>query len=137
VQGELILEQRKSGAVPSYLEEASGTSPLKERLCVKLFNKYPTLFSRGNCCLHSYLFFKKHSTNVDIHTRMSTHPYEHTHAYPTSMSTSERLSRLDLKIHEVGHQERLTVIKSASLSTGTSPPTKRIINRNTHVKYKI
>jgi hypothetical protein len=40
---------------------------------------------------------------------MSTHPYEHTHAHPTSMSTSERLSRLDLEIYEVGHQERLTV----------------------------
>jgi hypothetical protein len=40
---------------------------------------------------------------------MSTHRYEHTHAHPTPMSTSERLSRLDLEIHEVGHQERLTV----------------------------
>jgi hypothetical protein len=29
--------------------------------------------------------------------------------HPTSMSISERLSRLDLEIYEVGHQERLTV----------------------------
>jgi hypothetical protein len=36
---------------------------------------------------------------------MSTHYYEHMHAHPTPMSTSERLSRFDLKIHEVGHQK--------------------------------
>jgi hypothetical protein len=30
-------------------------------------------------------------------------------AHPTLMSTSERLSRLDLEIHEVGHQECLAV----------------------------
>jgi hypothetical protein len=40
---------------------------------------------------------------------MSTHPYKYTHAHSTSMSTSERLSRLDLEIHKVGHQERLTI----------------------------
>jgi hypothetical protein len=40
---------------------------------------------------------------------MNTHLYEYTHTHHTSMSTSERLSRLDLKIHEVGHQERLAV----------------------------
>jgi hypothetical protein len=39
---------------------------------------------------------------------MSTHPYEHTYAHPTPM-VSERLSRLDLEIHEIGHQERLAV----------------------------
>jgi hypothetical protein len=36
-------------------------------------------------------------------------PHEHTYAHPTSMSTSERLSRLDLEIHEVSHQEHLAV----------------------------
>jgi hypothetical protein len=36
-------------------------------------------------------------------------PYEHSYAHFTYMSTFERLSRLDLKIHEVNHQERLTV----------------------------
>jgi hypothetical protein len=40
---------------------------------------------------------------------MSTHPYEYTHVHHTSMSNFERLSRLDLKIYEVGHQERLAV----------------------------
>jgi hypothetical protein len=40
---------------------------------------------------------------------MSTHLYEHTYVHPSSMSTSERLSRLDLEIYEVGHQERITV----------------------------
>jgi hypothetical protein len=40
---------------------------------------------------------------------MSTYLYKYTYIYPIPMSTSERLSRLDLEIHEVGHQERLTV----------------------------
>jgi hypothetical protein len=40
---------------------------------------------------------------------MSTHPYEHTHTHSTSVSTSERLSRLDIEIHKIGHQERITV----------------------------
>jgi hypothetical protein len=52
-------------------------------------------------------FFEKHSINIDTHIYTSTYPYEHTHTHPTSMSTSERLSRLDLEIHKVGHQERL------------------------------
>jgi hypothetical protein len=55
------------------------------------------------------LFFKKQSIDVDIYTRMSTHPYEHTHVYSTPISTSERLSRLDLEIHEVGHQEHIAI----------------------------
>jgi hypothetical protein len=40
---------------------------------------------------------------------MSIHPYEYTRTHPTLMSTSERLDRLDLEIHEVGHQEHLTI----------------------------
>jgi hypothetical protein len=40
---------------------------------------------------------------------MSTHPCEHMYVYHIPMSTSERLNQLDLKIHEVDHQERLTV----------------------------
>jgi hypothetical protein len=40
---------------------------------------------------------------------MSTHIYEYTYAHHIPMSTSERLSRIDLEIHKVGHQERLTV----------------------------
>jgi hypothetical protein len=55
------------------------------------------------------IFFEKHSTNSDTHTRRSTHPYKHTHTHPTPMSTSERLSWLDLEIHEVGQQERLII----------------------------
>jgi hypothetical protein len=54
-------------------------------------------------------FFEKHSTNAHTHTRMSTHPYEHIHAHPIPISTFERLSRLDFELHEVGHQEHLTV----------------------------
>jgi hypothetical protein len=34
---------------------------------------------------------------------MNTHTYEHMHTHPIYISTSERLSRLDLEIHEVGH----------------------------------
>jgi hypothetical protein len=47
--------------------------------------------------------------NVDTYTCTSTHPYEHTHAYLTSMITFERLSQLDLEIYELGHQKRLAV----------------------------
>jgi hypothetical protein len=42
-----------------------------------------------------------HSINADTHTRMGTHPYEYMHAHPPPISTFKRLSRLDLKIHEV------------------------------------
>jgi hypothetical protein len=31
------------------------------------------------------------------------------HVYPIHMSTSEKLSRLDLEIHEVDHQEHIVV----------------------------
>jgi hypothetical protein len=48
-------------------------------------------------------FFKKHSTNIDTHTHMSTHSYEHMHAHAILMSIFKRLNRLDLEIHEVGH----------------------------------
>jgi hypothetical protein len=40
---------------------------------------------------------------------MSIHLYEHTYIYSTPMSISERLSRLDIKIHEVDQQECLAV----------------------------
>jgi hypothetical protein len=54
-------------------------------------------------------FFEKHSTNADTNICTSAHPYEHTHVHPTPMSTFERLSQLDLEIHEVSHQEKLVV----------------------------
>jgi hypothetical protein len=41
--------------------------------------------------------------NVDIYIRMSTHLYKYTHVHSISMSTSERLSQFNLKIHKVGH----------------------------------
>jgi hypothetical protein len=46
-------------------------------------------------------------TYVLIH--ISIHSYEHMYVHPTPMSISERLSRFDLEIHEVGHQECFTV----------------------------
>jgi hypothetical protein len=56
-----------------------------------------------------FLFFKKHGINIDTHTRTSNHPYEYIHVHPIPIGISERLSRLDLEIHEVGHQERLAI----------------------------
>jgi hypothetical protein len=40
---------------------------------------------------------------------MSNYLYEYIYVYPTPISNSERLSRFDLEIHEVGHQKRLAV----------------------------
>jgi hypothetical protein len=59
--------------------------------------------------MNNQFFLEKHSINADLHTRMNTHIYEHIYAHSILMSTSERLSRLDLEIYEVGYQERLTV----------------------------
>jgi hypothetical protein len=47
---------------------------------------------------------------------MNIHPYEYTHAHSIIMSISERLSRLDLKIHEVSHQERIAVVRDVTLN---------------------
>jgi hypothetical protein len=77
-------------------------------------NKKKLRESDFGCCTNSdratvYIYFKKHRTNTDTHICMCTHLYEHMYAHRTPMITSERLSRLDLKIHEVDHQERFTV----------------------------
>jgi hypothetical protein len=48
---------------------------------------------------------------------MNNHPYKHTYAHYTSISTSERLSQLDLKIHEVSHQECLAVDGDVAVNT--------------------
>jgi hypothetical protein len=57
-----------------------------------------------------------------------------TNAHPTPMSTFERLSRLDIEIHEVGHQERIAVDGDVE-----SLLTEKIISRkyNTHIKSRI
>jgi hypothetical protein len=54
-------------------------------------------------------FFEKHSIDVDIYIRMSTHSYKYTHAHVTLMSIFETLSQIDFKIHEVGHQDHFVV----------------------------
>jgi hypothetical protein len=41
-------------------------------------------------------------------------PCEYTYTDPTHMSTFKLLGRLDLEIHEVGHQKRLTVDKDVA-----------------------
>jgi hypothetical protein len=74
----------------------SGSSPLASGLQVAPSVKF-------------VFFFLRSTVQTQIHARTITHLYKHTHAHPTPMSTSERLSRFDLEIHEVGHQERLTV----------------------------
>jgi hypothetical protein len=40
---------------------------------------------------------------------MSTHPYKYTYTQIIHMSIFKRLSRFDIEIHEVGHQERLII----------------------------
>jgi hypothetical protein len=57
---------------------------------------------------------------------------QHTYTHPTLMDTFKRLSRLDVEIHKVDHQERLTV-------DGDITPTKKIINHkyNTYIKSMI
>jgi hypothetical protein len=62
----------------------------------------------------SMLFFKKYSANVNIYTRTSTHPYKHTHIHIIPMSTFKRLSQFDIEIHEIDHQERITVDMDAA-----------------------
>jgi hypothetical protein len=52
-------------------------------------------------------FFKKYSINIDTHTRINNQSYEY--IYHTYMGTSERLSQIYLKIHEIGQQERLII----------------------------
>jgi hypothetical protein len=59
--------------------------------------------------LHTSFFRNTVQTNTNTHIRTSTHLYKYTHIHPTPMSTSERLSQLNLEIHEVSHQERLAV----------------------------
>jgi hypothetical protein len=40
---------------------------------------------------------------------MSIHPYEYMHIHSTPIGTFERTNWLDLGIHEVDHQECLTI----------------------------
>jgi hypothetical protein len=48
-------------------------------------------------------------TQSKRNTCMSIHSYEYMHIHSTPISTFERTNRLDLGIHEVDHQERLTI----------------------------
>jgi hypothetical protein len=63
-----------------------------------------SVFFTARCS--DYLFLTQYKYR---YIRMSTHLYKYTHVHSTSMSTSERLTQLDLKIYEVGHQEQLAV----------------------------
>jgi hypothetical protein len=53
---------------------------------------------------------------------MNIYFYEYMYVHPTSINISERLSWL--KIHEVNHQERLTINKNI-ISCKISSPTKK------------
>jgi hypothetical protein len=101
-----------------------GTSWVSGLLCLRL---WPPLAACGpagccgvvNCCAEgldvlacTYFdidAFKKYSINIDIYRCMSIYFYKYMYIYLTSMNISERLSRFDFEIHEVGHQERLTI----------------------------
>jgi hypothetical protein len=52
---------------------------------------------------------------------MSTHPYKYVYTYLNYMSTSERLSWLDLEIHKV-------ITKSTSMETLSPTEKKLVIN---------
>jgi hypothetical protein len=45
---------------------------------------------------------------------MITHFYKYIYIYTIFMITSKKLSRLDLEIHKVGHQERTAVDRDAN-----------------------
>jgi hypothetical protein len=62
----------------------------------QIFQLYDHLFLETQY-KHIYSYTYKHSS------------YEYTHTHPTPMSTFERLSRLDLEINKVDHQECLTI----------------------------
>jgi hypothetical protein len=68
-------------------------------------------FSRSsiilNCSTHVISWFKNNFFYE--HKYMSIHHYECMYTHCTLMNIFERLRRLDLKIHEVGNQERLAV----------------------------
>jgi hypothetical protein len=59
--------------------------------------------------IHLLQFFLETRYKPDTYTRMSTHSYKYIRAHLISMSTSEKLSRFDLKIHEVGHEKCFAV----------------------------
>jgi hypothetical protein len=54
-------------------------------------------------CKHAYSDFFLKYTNVDNYIRMTIYLYEHIYTHPIFMIISERLSRFNLKIHEVDH----------------------------------
>jgi hypothetical protein len=60
----------------------------------------------------------RHTVKIQIliYIYMDTQLYKHKHMYahPISISISEILSRLDLEIHEVGHQEHLVVNRNVA-----------------------
>ena len=52
-------------------------------------NEKPRYFGTKTC----HIFFEHQYRHKRSYTHAYTHPYERTHAHPTPMSTSERLSR--------------------------------------------
>jgi hypothetical protein len=88
---------------------SSSFPPMNHRPSIASSPRKPSKPKSLTSSTGSHRFFYKYNTNANTHTCMSTHPYEHTHAHPTPMSTFERLIQLDLEIHEVSHQERITI----------------------------
>jgi hypothetical protein len=50
------------------------------------------------------LIFFKYNINIDTYIHMIIYSYVYIYTHHIFINTSERLSRLDLKIHEVDHQ---------------------------------
>jgi hypothetical protein len=58
---------------------------------------------------NGFLFFKTQYKHILLIHVQELKCYKHTPVHTTRISISDRLNRLDIEIHEVGHQERLTV----------------------------
>jgi hypothetical protein len=50
-----------------------------------------------------------YTINIGTHICMNIHLYKYMYIHLIPMSSSKRLSWFNLKIHEVGHQKRLTI----------------------------
>ena len=76
--------------------------PYESRAIIDRYSLSP-MWSMG----YRNFFFAKYSTNADAHIRPHTHPYERTHAHPTPMNISRRLSqRVSLEIDKVTKAHR-------------------------------
>jgi hypothetical protein len=83
---------------------------------------------RGKITINIIVIFFVDVTNTDIYMHTSIHPYKYAHIYPISISTSEKLNRFDLKIHERSYLQHLNPNGGSSKPAhlGTIPSLKTI-----------